>query len=155
MKNSGSFVKVDFAQRFEANYIPEPNSGCWLWTGGYLRVGYGKTWVDGRTVSAHRASWELHNGRVADGLWVLHRCDNRACVNPGHLFLGSLQDNTDDKCRKGRQARGARQGRSKLTSKQVIAIRADPRNGLTMAAEYGVSTALISAIRTGKVWKHI
>jgi hypothetical protein len=84
--------------------IPEPNSGCLLWTGRYGRHGYG-TYGGGRIGErrqAHRVVWEDVNGPIPDGLFVLHRCDVRGCVNPDHLFLGTAKDNTRDMMAKGR-----------------------------------------------------
>lgn len=84
--------------------LPEPNSGCWLWTGRYARNGYG-TYGGGRSgerISAHRLAWQEANGPVPDGLQVLHRCDVRGCVNVDHLFLGTAKDNTRDMMAKGR-----------------------------------------------------
>ena len=86
------------------NIQPEPNSGCWLWTGRVARNGYG-TWGGGRSgerISAHRLAWQEANGPVPDGLQVLHRCDVRCCVNPEHLFLGTARENTRDMMAKGR-----------------------------------------------------
>lgn len=83
---------------------PEPNSGCWLWTGRYGNNGYG-TFGGGRKgerTGAHRLVWEITNGPIPDGLFVLHRCDVRGCVNPEHLFLGTAKDNTQDMMAKGR-----------------------------------------------------
>jgi hypothetical protein len=84
--------------------LPEPNSGCWLWTGRYGNQGYG-TYGGGRRgerVQAHRLVWEVTNGPIPTGLFVLHRCDVRGCVNPAHLFLGTAKDNTRDMMAKGR-----------------------------------------------------
>ena len=87
--------------------MPEPNSGCWLWLGA-LRNGYGRMIVGSRangtrqSASAHRYSYEAFGGNPPRDKYVLHRCDNRMCVNPSHLFLGTHQDNVDDRERKGR-----------------------------------------------------
>jgi len=80
----------------------EKGPECWLWTAPTDTKGYGQLRVGGRLVMAHRLSWELANGAIPEGLCVLHRCDVAACVNPGHLFLGTKGDNNTDRHRKGR-----------------------------------------------------
>lgn len=75
---------------------------CWVWTAACDRYGYGQFAVAGRRLGAHRVSYVLHFGEIPAGLWVLHRCDNPRCVNPGHLFLGTAKDNTRDAMQKGR-----------------------------------------------------
>jgi hypothetical protein len=106
--------RVPFIDRFLAKYVPEPNSGCWLWTAHCDRQGYGtltampeesakgKRWP----FMAHRISFEQFRGPIPEGMCVLHKCDVPSCVNPDHLFLGSNADNMADKVAKGRQARG-------------------------------------------------
>lgn len=156
--------------RFEASYIPEPNSGCWLWLGvAQGSNGYGRINVDGRGWSAHRYAWTIHRGAIPSDALVLHRCDNPACVNPSHLFLGSSQDNSDDKKRKGRDFRGEKASAlrkataprgescylSKLTEKQVRQIREDLRPQRMIAADFGTSQQAVHYIKTRKTWSHI
>ncbi len=88
--------------RFEGKYIPEPMSGCWLWTGGLDTHGYGQMRNErGKVELAHRISYRLHHGDPA-GLVVRHRCDTPSCVNPDHLQLGTYADNAQDMVRRGR-----------------------------------------------------
>lgn len=99
--------KETLKERFWRHVTISP--ACWEWNGTKYKQGYGKTWTSGKnpkTLSAHRVSWELHNGPIPQGIDVLHSCDNPPCVKPDHLFLGNDQDNADDKVRKGRQAKG-------------------------------------------------
>lgn len=88
--------------RIMAGSIPEPNSGCWIWLGSTNAKGYAHLKYETRQQRANRFSWSAYNGEIPPGLHVLHSCDNRLCVNPEHLFLGTNQDNVDDKMRKGR-----------------------------------------------------
>lgn len=74
---------------------------CWEWIGFIGTNGYGRL-GRGKENAVHRISYELQNGKIANNLWVLHKCDNSKCVNPNHLFLGTVQDNVDDMFRKGR-----------------------------------------------------
>jgi len=145
---------------FEDRMIPEPNSGCWLWMGMLKDTGYGHFCFKQKTVRAHRASWEIYNGAIPDGLHVLHRCDNRSCVNPEHLFLGTHQDNMRDCHEKGRAIgpQGEAAHLAKLTTDDVLAIRAMPydrRTLSTLSRQYGVSTQTIHKIIKRKTWKHV
>ncbi len=81
---------------FDKWWTPEPNTGCWLWTGYVERYGVF------HRVKAHRAAWTFYKGEIPQGKRVLHHCDVPSCVNPEHLFLGTLRDNTQDSIKKGR-----------------------------------------------------
>lgn len=92
-------------------YVPEkPEDGCWHWCGNVSKVGYGRIWFNRKFVLAHRLCWVISFGVVPEKMCVLHKCDQRSCVNPDHLFIGTHQDNSDDMVRKGRQASGDRNG---------------------------------------------
>ncbi|MHB8273075.1 HNH endonuclease [Bradyrhizobium sp.] len=100
--------------RFEQKFIPEPNSGCWLWTAATDEHGYGRfrigSKIDGtrRTAIAPRVSWSIYKGKIPEATNVLHSCDNPYCVNPDHLFLGTQNDNMKDCSAKGRTSKGDR-----------------------------------------------
>jgi hypothetical protein len=129
---------------------------CWLWIG-HKNYGYGMFCLKSRTRKrAHRVAWEITNGDIPDGLLVCHRCDNHACVNPGHLFLGTDADNAVDKVLKGRQARqcGEHHPGAKLTWEKVSLIRSlTHRTRNSLANEFGVSAMTISHIRSNKRWQ--
>lgn len=128
---------------------------CWVWTGSLTPKGYGK-FGDGFMQSpklAHRVSWEWAHGAIPDGLLVLHKCDNSACVRPDHLFLGTNYDNVQDCVQKGRQSKGEKHGRAVLTLQQVHEIQASTLTVTELSKLYGVAHGHISQIRNGKKWK--
>ncbi len=146
-------------EKFNARWIPEPLSGCWLWTG-KLHFGYGRfSGVSKKDERAHRAAWILYKGAIPEGLCVLHHCDVRSCVNPDHLFIGTKLDNTRDCIAKGRfnpgHQKGEINGRSKLTAQQVYDIRASALGCLRLSRQFGVSTTTIKHIRNRRLWTHI
>lgn len=129
---------------------------CWVWLG-QKTLGYGFISINLHNIGCHRYSWGLHNGPIPSGLCVLHKCDNRACINPDHLFLGTKTENTADCVAKQRQARGERNRHAKLTEGQVLEIR---RRRLTegptkLAKEYGVTYTTIRRIVKGERWKYM
>ena len=127
---------------------------CWNWTGALNSDGYG-SWGGPGADKAHRVAWRLANGEIPQGAHVLHRCDNRRCVNPDHLFLGSNADNVADKMAKNRHLRGEATHAARLTEDDVRAIRADSRDNATIGRQYGVTTTTIWQIKHRKRWQHV
>lgn len=139
------------AERFWAKVAK--TSGCWLWTGARLDNGYGVIGRGGRgngNMTAHRAAWVVVHGAIPDGLHVCHRCDNRRCVNPGHLFVGTRSDNMSDCAIKGRAKR-------KLEPDDVrsIRLRLPACGGYVLAREYGVTPQAIYALAARRTWRHL
>jgi hypothetical protein len=141
---------------------------CWLWTGCRNKDGYGLLRYQGVMVTAHVRAWVLTNGRITDGMHVLHHCDNPPCCNPSHLFLGTNHDNVLDRHRKGRSKnlfcsghavnQGSRCRKAKLSEADIPVIRSLLRDGVPqadIAKRYGVHRSQISRIKNRRYWSHV
>jgi hypothetical protein len=139
-------------------------SGCWLWTGAKSDDGYGVVSTkQHRLVKAHRLAWERAHGAVPRGLYVLHRCDVRLCVNPDHLFIGDHAANMRDAANKGRlnvqiratELREKRRANASLTVDQVMEIQRSRDTHAALGRRFGVTKGAIWQIRAGRTWKGI
>jgi hypothetical protein len=165
------FSKRPIDERWRDSYLIHPRTGCCIWQRDKAKNGYGRICVDGVRHYAHRFAWLFLVGPIPDGMQVCHTCDNKLCVNPSHLFLGTMDENMADKMWKGRQSKGetrrevmrkvARRGethpRALLTAEQANEIRNADR-GIThrdLAKEFGVSVSCVQQIRVGRNWKHL
>jgi len=132
---------------------------CWNWTGGKFSSGYGRFWFSGKNIYSHRFSYEFFKGEIPFDFLVCHKCDNKLCVNPKHLFLGSYKDNSDDSVKKGRNAFGERSGRAKLTESEVSLIRdiysKGERSYYEIGNEFNVTGENIRSIVERRTWKNV
>lgn len=139
----------------------DKQESCWIWKGRAMSTGYGSFWTGVKQDTAHRFSYELHNGSIPENLCVLHTCDVRLCVNPAHLFVGTKGDNQRDCVAKGRdnKACGEQAAMSKLTTAQVLEIRKlNSENHIgsrTLAKQFGVQRNTIMNILHRITWKHV
>lgn len=159
--------RKNLAERFWGRVSQAGPGECWEWVGSRMSDGYGRiehgSIISGTCISqlAHRVSWMIaHDRWVPDGLFVCHTCDNRPCVNPNHLFLGTPDDNMQDKKRKGRQSRlpGESNPRAVLTAVDVAHIRRLRSSGASLSDigdKFGVSISNVSAIALRKRWGHV
>lgn len=138
------------------------SKSCWEWQGRVGKLGYARIRrTDRSRVFVHRLSYEMHHGPVPEGLLVLHTCDNRRCVNPKHLYVGTHQDNTDDMFRRGRanKAQGERHGNAKLSDAEarrlVDMFRAGEATVAQLAVRYNLHPVHVDGVIKGRRRKHL
>lgn len=149
-------AKREISSRFWEKVEKSDITDCWLWTGAIGKeTGYGYLGERSKVLGAHRVSYEIHFGKIPEGLCVLHKCDIRKCVNPSHLFLGTKAENSADMAKKMRSTIGERNPMAKLTESIVSEIRKDTRVQHLIAKDYGVKQQAISKIKSGLRWKGI
>lgn len=151
-----------FEERFwgKVEFPQDRLNECWLWTAAVQDKGYGVIALKGRNkrVLAHRVAFELVNGFLDDGEVVRHECDNPQCVSPFHLKRGTQRDNMNDMVTRGRQAKGARAGSSKLSEEVVREIRKMYSEGALqreIGAKFGVTQGTVSVLVNQKSWSHL
>lgn len=152
-RSCGCSRKIRSKEIFESNY--EKSKGCWEWKGCLNHGGYGKY---GSKRLAHRISYENTYGPIPKGLQVCHTCDNRKCVNPAHLFLGTIGDNLKDMTDKGRRAKGSQIGTSILNENMVLEIRKMRLSGKKyqdISDYFGISWDLVGKICRNEQWQHV
>lgn len=150
--------------RFE-NFFVKLEGKCWNWEGSLstarpgkgdaLRYGRFSVATDTKIENAHRAAYVFYTGPIPDGLWVLHRCDNARCVNPKHLFLGTVGDNNRDTVSKGRHASRTAAIRARRTDAEIIAVREFKGTNKEAGRIFGMSADAARKIRAGQTWPNL
>lgn len=154
-KPTGSRASYCSAKCILINCSRRTESGCLEWTRTRHASGYGGITVEGKVQTTHRLSYSLFVGEIPTGMFVCHTCDNRGCIEPSHLFLGSNLDNVRDMVAKKRHVFGKKAQNAKLTDDDVRMIRSDKRPAAAIARELGVSPQIVQDARNRVHWKHI
>ncbi len=153
-----SINEMNVTPEIEARFwsYADSSGDCWLWLGSKINGRYGKFSVRRREFTAHRVSYRLANGSIPDGMHILHRCDNPACVNPSHLFAGTNQDNIADRVAKGRSNRQPK--KVYTTIEQVKEIRTRHASGEKsgqIAKSMSIPPNRVYSIVSRRVWKDV
>ena len=133
--------------RFDS-FVVKSLTGCWYWLGGDTPAGYGRFWLNGKTVSPHRIQYERYHGAIPEGMWVLHtcHCGHKGCVNPYHLELGSPKENAQHKLNGPKHNSGTQAFNSRFSEQDIADIRASSKSRSALAREYGTCPSHISKI---------
>ena len=148
------------SERFESQFVRVPFAGCWIWTGpSKNKFGYGAFKIGNRQSKvelAHRFAWSLYVGEIPSGAHVCHICDNPACVNPDHLFIGTAASNVADKVAKGRHLYGKKVPAANITDEiaaKIKLLKSEPTS--VLASMFGISRQSVADIIFGRTWKHV
>lgn len=140
----------------------DKSNECWNWKRKPTSNGYGQIAMFGRRFWAHRVSYMLHFGQIPEHLFVLHKCDNRKCCNPSHLFLGTIKDNYDDMVKKGRDKkgnqRGSKNGNATLNEEIVSKIKLKINSGqslISISREMNINYSTIRSIKQNRNWSYV
>jgi hypothetical protein len=148
-------------EAFDLNIIKGENiNDCWEWSKGQNGMGYGAFNIKGKPFLVHRLMYERHNGKIPDGMHILHSCDNPICLNPKHLFIGSQKDNVHDMIQKNRdrKARGSKSGRAIINEEIALKIKTQALDGLSIINISKLNNLpyyIVYQVYNNITWRHV
>lgn len=153
-------INLELIVRFHEKWKLAEEGKCWEWSASKAGRGYGQIKIPGtrKQIYAHRLSYMIHKGEIAEGMEVCHTCDNPGCVNPLHLFLGTSKDNAQDMKSKDRHLKGAKNKKAKLDDDKVREIHKLSKQGVSqgnIARTFEVAQSTVWKILKGERWEHI